>query len=1540
MFRACARLFFVGLFVALSSVSGGTMEVPQAMVRLPGHVLPALAKSTVVPSKPDSDAQPMTLTIVLRRDDQAGFERYYHGLYDPHSKNFRRFLSQQQIADRFGPSPADYNSVLAYLRANGFTLVRGSTNRLTLTVSGTRAKAERAFAVRIRDYKIGQVTFHANDRDPEFPDTLANKVESIAGLSDLARAKTTWKAIVDAFCSIWADSSANGTCWMSCNELYKGDPASQACKDCIAKEKPALMKKCESEHGVATSSNGTGKDPGSWLAMDGTGQTVGLIEFDNFLPSDVSDYINLFGLQANIANLSKVDVGGGAPIGNGEDEVLLDIDAVMTIAPGAKVVVYDGPLSGAGSSFQALFNAAIDGGSTIISNSWAYCEDQTTLADVQSIDSIFQSAAASNISIFNGAGDSGSTCLDGSANTVSVPADSPNATAVGGSSLTQNPFGIYGSETWWDGTSATPPTGQGGFGVSKFFPAKSYQTPLSGVSSRSVPDVTVNADPGQGVVICQADKGGCPSGLTYGGTSLAAPEWAAFAAILNQAHGQDLGFLNPLVYPLANTDAFHDAASMGSDFAHVGLGTPNLNVMSLALANATVGAVDPAVSEVDIDETDQPPPIAGFPADGSTQINIVVILRDSNGNTVSGKTVTLAANPGSSAVITPSSAITNVANGAAIFKVTDLVAEAPTFTATDTDDGIEVTQKPSLGFVPPPAASASIGAAPGSVVNDGVSQSTISITLTDSLGHPSPAKQILLQQTGGSVITGPTPAITDSNGEIQFKAVDQIPETVTYTATDVTDGNLPVPGSAQVTFTGNPGNGCGNGTPPAAPGFQVTPYATGFLAQTVSYGNVNFGCRGVAGLAFDAAGDLYVSYLPSGDIYKFPPGGGVANSSTLLTTTPLGPSLAGLAFDASGNLYAGRAATTGNFTTGAVYQVDPTNGSILNTVASNLTCPTEIAVDPLTGDLFTDDSCSGAGSDNPALWRISNPSSAPATSVYANLPGTPNATIAFAPSGTMYAWAFNQPPGSGGVPAVVQISGTNGPTPPTISVLPNLQLAALGLLATGQQANGDANTLFLNPYNPTLSQTLGTTGLDLTTTPPSTSVTLVKETGAVVMTFGPDGCIYAAQNDNVYKITDTSGGCNYAAPSPTASLYLSPVSVSPNPAQGSSQTFTASFQYASAPDGTPVVLNVSGANARVLQTKTTGGVASFSYTGTHQGVDTLSATATLNGAAVASNTSVVTWGAGTDVTFLTLNQSPTGATTGQQVNLTANLTDVSLTPTAEISGQQVSFKLGGANCSGTTDSNGNAGCQVTASGTGTMTLSADFAGTLQYNPSSDSKSFNVLAPTPTPAPPTPTPTPTPVPTPTPTPVPTPTPTPVPTPTPTPVPTPTPTPVPTPTPTPVPTPTPTPVPTPTPTPRPTPTPTPKPTPTATPTPSGQGRLLILPPYLKFVTQVGEKSPPLGVKAINVSWTDVRFSGVAVSGDSFALYKNQCQGRLHPRSSCWVTVTFSPKKVGQFDGLLTFTDTAKGSPQTVRLRGTAIKKRDEHHGDHDGDHDDGR
>jgi kumamolisin len=116
-----------------------------------------------------------------------------------------------------------------------------------------------------------------------------------------------------------------------------------------------------------------------------------------------------------------------------------------------------------------MFNAMINGNVDIISNSWAYCEDQTSQADATSIDSILQSAAASGISVFNGSGDNGSSCLDGAANTVAVPADAPSATAVGGSSLTVGPGASWGSETWWNGTNDTPQTGQGGFGTSRYF---------------------------------------------------------------------------------------------------------------------------------------------------------------------------------------------------------------------------------------------------------------------------------------------------------------------------------------------------------------------------------------------------------------------------------------------------------------------------------------------------------------------------------------------------------------------------------------------------------------------------------------------------------------------------------------------------------------------------------------------------------------------------------------------------------------------------------------------------------------------------------------------------------------------------------------------------------------------------------------------------------------------------------------------------------------------------------------------------------------
>ncbi|MFZ0658100.1 MAG: protease pro-enzyme activation domain-containing protein, partial [Candidatus Binataceae bacterium] len=1334
-----------------------------AMVRLPGHVLPALSAATAI-SAPSGrshlarqDAQPIALTIVLRRDKQSAFDRYLKDLRDPHSKNFRHYLTQHQIADEFGPSRDDYDSVLAYLRANGFRLVEGSENRLTLTVAGTRGDAERAFDVNIGDYRIGKQIFFANQADPALPRTIASSVLAISGLSSYAAPKPGREALFLAVCSVVAAIQAIDTindpttyqmCFLKDRAICFNTQAAAAgysrrlpvpnvCNPNPTPTPAPVTNVYTSPRSKPEAGSLADVSASPWQSVDGTGQTVGLVEFDNFNLSDVSDFLNLIGApESQINNISEVNVGGGASIGSGEDEVLLDIDAVTAVAPGAKVVVYDAPFAGAGSSFQAVFNKMINDGVSIISNSWAYCEDQTTAADVDSIDTIFQNAAASNITIFNGSGDGGSTCLDGSPNTVSVPADSPNATAVGGSSLTPGPGFTYGTETWWNDSNTTPPAGQGGFGTSKFFAAPSYQSVLTGSTMRMVPDVVANADPFHGVQICQADDGGCPNGKEYGGTSLAAPEWAAYTALLNQGVGQNVGFFNPALYSLSATAAFHNAASLGSDFTHVGLGSPDLSALYSALTMQSPAAVSASASTVApyLQNGVQPAgaigPV-GEPDDGTTASLTLVSLYDSNGIPVAGKTVTLTA-PGSNAQISPTSGVSD-ADGNVSFQVTDSTPETATLIATDTTDGMPLSAQPSLAFVTAPAAAAGLAVFPNSVTADGATPADITVTLTDSKGRPSPGKLIQINQTGGnSAIGGPNPPVTDSNGMIEFTAVDSNNETITYSAVDVTDGNLPFPETGTVTFSNAPEAGCSN-TFVAAPGFVAQPYATGFLAQNFSVGGLQIsGCPGAFGLAFDSSGNLFVVDQPTGDIYKFPPGGGVANSHTLLTQTAL-PSLDELAIDSDGNLYGGLNETGGNSTDGAVVQIDPSTGIVLRTVASGLTCPGLIAIDPLSGDIFAADNCSGDGLNSSLLWRVSNPSGT--TSVYATLPNNPNGTEAFAPDGTLYVLTASQ---------IARVSGTDESQPATVSVVPNLSTYGLGLLAQGTQSNGDAQFLIAS-FNALGNVPGGIGTFDLTSSPPAMSSTLVTDNGqAVDITIGPDGCVYAARGVAVFKITDTTGACTYAAANPAASLSLTPIGITPNPAQGSSQSFTASFHYSTAPDGTPVLLNVSGANPQAIQGNTAGGSASFSYTPAHQGVDTIVASAALASTILTSNQAVLTVAPGADVTFLSLNSSPTSGTQSQSVNLVASLTDVSATPPVAINGQSISFSLGGSTCGGTTNASGIASCSANAGSAGIKTLSASFAGTTQYVASNAATGFNVIAPAATPtrtATPTATPTP-------------------------------------------------------------------------------------------------------------------------------------------------------------------------------------------------------
>jgi len=354
--------------------------------------------------------------------------------------------------------------------------------------------------------------------------------------------------------------------------------------------------------------------------------------------------------------------------------------------------------------------------------------------------------------------------------------------------------------------------------------------------------------------------------------------------------------------------------------------------------------------------------------------------------------------------------------------------------------------------------------------------------------------------------------------------------------------------------------------------------------------------------------------------------------------------------------------------------------------------------------------------------------------------------LAFAPGGTIYAWTF-----TGSEVNVAEISGTNGPTTPTVTTLPGLQLSNLGLLAGG---TGAGTYLIGTPFVD--DATVGLNEVDLTTSPPTLATGLTTKAGANYLTIGTDGCIYGSQGPTVFRITDTAGDCTYSSALASPSIALTPTSVSPNPAKGTSQTFNASIHYATPPAGTPIVFSVAGANPQVQQvTANASGQASFSYIAKNEGVDTITASTTVSSTALTSNEAVVTWGAGSDTTLVSLNQSPKGAVPGQKVNLIASLTDVSQNPAAAVSGQTIDFSVGGQNCNAATNAQGIATCPITVSGAGFETLTASFAGTGDLLASNASTGFNVLVTAPTPTAtatatatatltPTPTATPTPV----------------------------------------------------------------------------------------------------------------------------------------------------------------------------------------------------
>ena len=176
---------------------------------------------------------------------------------------------------------------------------------------------------------------------------------------------------------------------------------------------------------------------------------------------------------------------------NGADgEVMLDVEIIAALAPGANVRVYFGPNTTAG--FLAAINQAVVDGASVVSISWGGPESTWTHQAMTAYDQTFAAALTGGCSVFAASGDNGSS--DGvpkGGKHVDFPASSPHVTGCGGTRLTLEPSGTLAAEVVWNDN---PTKSAGGGGFSTFFGKPGYQTTVSG-AKRGVPDVAGNADP-------------------------------------------------------------------------------------------------------------------------------------------------------------------------------------------------------------------------------------------------------------------------------------------------------------------------------------------------------------------------------------------------------------------------------------------------------------------------------------------------------------------------------------------------------------------------------------------------------------------------------------------------------------------------------------------------------------------------------------------------------------------------------------------------------------------------------------------------------------------------------------------------------------------------------------------------------------------------------------------------------------------------------------------------------------------------------------
>ncbi len=387
--------FLAALTLMVSCWLGSAFPAQGAQQVLKGHHVPKITKQIAPAGRHDSTMHlDVAIGLPLRNHDK--LTSLLQELYQPSHANFRHFLTPDQFASCFGPSPEDYQSVIDFAKSHGLT----RWQKEPMPTARCWMSADRSPILKTpftstcmsinssRGRGAVKALFMRPMLEPSLD--LATPVLAISGLDNYVRPRTQIHPMVRTLGGGQGGGGGGGG--------GSGSGGSYLGSDFRSAYVPGV-------------------------SLDGTGQSVALFELTGYDPDDISDYESEAGLpDVPLQNILIDDFDGDDSNMDYAVEATADIEMAISMAPGlSSVLVYEGPTPlydaplgtnaiqypDTTAQINDVFNRiATDDLANQISSSY---QMDINLSTVQ----IFEQFAAQGQSFFQGSGDFRGVCRGG-----------------------------------------------------------------------------------------------------------------------------------------------------------------------------------------------------------------------------------------------------------------------------------------------------------------------------------------------------------------------------------------------------------------------------------------------------------------------------------------------------------------------------------------------------------------------------------------------------------------------------------------------------------------------------------------------------------------------------------------------------------------------------------------------------------------------------------------------------------------------------------------------------------------------------------------------------------------------------------------------------------------------------------------------------------------------------------------------------------------------------------------------------------------------